>query len=80
MTTSAEFAQDDPYLGTIKRMEPDIACVDHAAAMASIAISLKRIADALCELAYGDADSRIADKISAGVYNGIVGAEREKRR
>jgi hypothetical protein len=28
-------------------MEPDIAMVDHDAAMASIAISLKRIADVL---------------------------------
>lgn len=42
-------AQDnaDTYQRTIARMEPDLAGVDHAGAIASIAISLKRIADAL---------------------------------
>jgi hypothetical protein len=39
----------DAYLDTIKRMEPDIAMVDHDAAMASVAISLKRIADSIEE-------------------------------
>lgn len=37
----------DAYLDTVKRMEPDIAMIDRDAALASIAISLKRIADAL---------------------------------
>lgn len=37
----------DPYLDTLDRMEPDIAAIDAAAGWASIAISLKRIADAL---------------------------------
>ena len=40
----------DAYLDTIGRMEPDIAMVDHDAAMASIAISLKRIADAIDQI------------------------------
>jgi hypothetical protein len=40
----------DAYLDTIERMEPDIAMVDHDAAIASIAISLKRIADALDQI------------------------------
>lgn len=35
------------YVDTIERMEPNITMVGHDAAMASIAISLKRIADAL---------------------------------
>lgn len=38
---------DDVYLNTLNRMEKDIAMVDRDAALASIAISLKRIADAL---------------------------------
>lgn len=37
----------DGYLGTVDRMEPNIHPVDHDGAMASIAISLRRIADAL---------------------------------
>lgn len=47
----------DAYLATLDRMEPDIAMVDAAAGWASIAISLKRIADAqeemleLCKIA-----------------------------
>lgn len=35
------------YLDTINRIEPDIAMIDTGAALASIAISLRRIADAL---------------------------------
>lgn len=38
---------DDPYLDTIARLEPDIAMIDTPAGIASIAISLKRIADSL---------------------------------
>jgi hypothetical protein len=33
------------YLEVIKRLEPDITMIDRDAAMASIAVSLKRIAD-----------------------------------
>ena len=39
----------DAYAKTVERLEPDITPVDHDGAMASIAISLKRIADALEE-------------------------------
>lgn len=35
------------YMDTIDRLEPDIAAIDDSAGWASIAISLKRIADAL---------------------------------
>ncbi len=37
----------DAYLATIDRLEPNIAAIDASAAYASIAISLKRIADTL---------------------------------
>lgn len=37
----------DAYIDTISKLEPDIAPIDIGAAAASIAISLKRIADAL---------------------------------
>lgn len=35
------------YLDTVGRMEPEIAMVDTGAALASIAISLRRLADLL---------------------------------
>lgn len=35
------------YLDTVARIEPDIAMLDAGAALASIAISLRRIADAV---------------------------------
>lgn len=44
---SKEKEQVDAYLATIDRLEPDIAMIDHGAGIVSIAISLKRIADAL---------------------------------
>lgn len=49
MTTASKAAADraSAYLDTIKRIEPDIAMIDRDAALASIAISLKRIADAI---------------------------------
>jgi hypothetical protein len=37
----------DPYLDTVDRMEPDISHIDASAGWASVAISLKRIADSL---------------------------------
>lgn len=40
----------DVYLATIDRMEPELSYVDRDAALPSIAISLKRIADALDRL------------------------------
>ena len=41
--------QDDAYQNTVARLEPNIAMVDRDAALASIAVSLKRIADLLQE-------------------------------
>jgi hypothetical protein len=37
----------DAYLNTVARIEPDVAMLDRDGALASIAISLKRIADLL---------------------------------
>lgn len=42
----ARAKQVDAYVDTINRLEPDIASIDDVAAYASIAISLRRIADA----------------------------------
>ena len=59
---------DDVYLNTLNRMESDIAVVDRDGAMASIAISLKRIADALDNpnnLLY------MANVIEGAIYRGL---------
>lgn len=45
--TSPEQERVIAYQATVARLEPDIAMIDHDAGIASIAISLKRIADAL---------------------------------
>lgn len=45
--TSPEKDRVDAYMDTVSRIEPDIAMLDTGAALASIAISLRRIADAL---------------------------------
>lgn len=44
---SAEKQRVDAYLDTVRRLEPDIAMLDRDASLASIAVSLKRIADVL---------------------------------
>jgi hypothetical protein len=69
----AEAAQErvDAYLATIERMEPDIAMVDRDAALASIAISLKRIADAInSPNAYGEVGSAA---IAGAIVRGLRG-------
>ena len=42
--------EDDAYLETISRLEPDVSMIDAGAGWASIAISLRRIADTLDRL------------------------------
>ena len=42
--------EDDAYLKTIDRLEPEVAAIDAGGGWASIAISLRRIADALDRL------------------------------
>ena len=63
---SGEKQRVDAYLDTISRTEPDIAMIDTGAALASIAISLKRIADAL------DAANKYNEPGSATVRNAIA--------
>ena len=59
------------YLETLERMEPDIVMVDRDAALASIAISLKRIADAL-DRANLNGDI-LANCIEGAIYRGLQG-------
>ena len=66
------------YMDTVGRMEPEIAMVDRDTALASIAISLRRIADALS--ARADADAIMADKIHDAIYNALVNADRQRAR
>lgn len=47
MNDTPEKKRVDSYLDTVARMEPDVTPVDREGALASIAISLKRIADAM---------------------------------
>ena len=63
----------DAYLATVQRMEPDIAMVDRDAALASIAISLRRIADVMDNTIF-------ADRIHDAIYNAIVNAARATGR
>jgi hypothetical protein len=48
--TKARAERVDAYLETLARIEPDIAMIDVDAAAASVAISLRRIADSLEKL------------------------------
>lgn len=52
--------QVQAYLGTIGRLEPNITMIDTDAGIASIAISLKRIADALDRLSKPEAPAKLA--------------------
>lgn len=60
----------DAYLDTINRIEPDIAMLDQGAALASIAISLRRIADTLEAIdkpnEHGDS---FAQRLYYSIYN-----------
>ena len=57
------------YLETVARLEPEITMVDTGAALASIAISLKRIADVMERTnEYGE---RGAEAISGALLRGL---------
>lgn len=62
----------DAYVATIARFEPDIAMTDSGASLTSIAISLKRIADALTAPCneYGEA---LPEAIANGIKRGLRG-------
>jgi hypothetical protein len=57
------------YENTVARLEPDICMIDTNAALASIAISLKRIADSL-EKANLDG-TQLTLCIQEGIWNGL---------
>jgi hypothetical protein len=65
----SEESRADAYLELLTRLEPELVMVDQDAALASIAISLKRIADALQEPnAYGETGTEaIANSITRGI-------------
>ena len=58
----------DVYQGTIARLEPNISMIDQGAALASIAISLRRIADAMegvCSVTQESNPRRLLDLLEA---------------
>lgn len=67
-------SQKDEYLKTVERIEPDVVPIDTDGALASIAISLKRIADTL------DGSALIADRIHDAIYNALVNSDRTRSR
>lgn len=72
---AGEAERVDVYLDTIKRLEPDIAMIDQGAAAASIAISLKRIADALEAInAPTPQGENFAQAVYYAIYNSISNA------
>lgn len=62
-----EEAKVNAYMETVERMEPDIHPVDAAAAYASVAISAKRMADAMVRVA--DAYDEIMKLIKKEIEN-----------
>ena len=65
------------YQDTIARFEPEIAMTDQDASLTSIAISLKRIADAIEGTGLAD---KIEQAISSGLWNGAENAIGQWRR
>ena len=75
--------EDDVYQGTVCRLEPERHGIDTGAALASISISLKRIADATEEIAgwlNGNgaplAVEHICNAIQTAIFNGLGGGRR----
>lgn len=54
----------DGYLATVARLEPDLHMVDTNAALASIAISMKRLADSVLHL------QNLLTRLSDGITDG----------
>lgn len=73
MTTfESEVERVNVYLNTVNRLEPEIAPLDRDAALASIAISLKRIADVL------ESDTKF-EQLMNSIINGIDWGLRNKK-
>lgn len=53
------------YLDTLARLEPDIAVIDYGAGLASMAISLKRIADSLEKIASAEPNAYGEEGVNA---------------
>lgn len=68
---AGEAQRDQDYLETVARLEPEISMVDHDAALTSIAVSLKRIADALEQPLLAE---RIESAINTGMWYGAQAA------
>ena len=62
------------YIGVIERLEPGLTAIDQDPALASIAISLKRIADTF-ERANFNGDV-LANSIEGAIYRGLQGGRR----
>ena len=68
---AGEAERVESYLNTIARFEPDLAMTDQDASLTSIAISLKRIADALnTPNEYGEVGSAA---LARGIKDGLAG-------
>jgi hypothetical protein len=63
------------YQATIERLEPEIAMIDQGAAAASIAISLKRIADSLERIENNAAIASITGPFSASQVGAARGGK-----
>lgn len=69
----------DAYIDTVNRLEPDITPIDTTAALASIAISLKRIADVLeNNESANQLEEAIIRAIDAGANNAISTWQRRR--
>lgn len=66
------------YNATINRMEPGIAPVDYALSMASIAMSLKRIADALEKINADQVKGRDYPTTSASIIASAINSHSTK--
>jgi hypothetical protein len=66
------------YQGTVARLEPNIAMIDQGAALASISISLKRIADATEQIAgwlNGNGAVLFTEQVCESIRTGIWNAQ-----
>ena len=74
-----EWLKGDVYQGTVARLEANIVMVDRDAALASLAISTKRAADALERIAGwldGNGPAFFAEQISNAIQSGLLGMKR----
>lgn len=71
-------SEHDAYMETVNRLEPDLHPLDTDAALASIAVSLKRIADAVeqsASFANGNWPQLFTDQVCDAIRTGIWNAQ-----